>query len=175
MFDAEPIGGMVGGVKVLLIGEAPGKTGERIGAGPFDPSTRSGRRLADLAGVADVRDVFGAINLLNRWPGRTAHGSAFPAGQARKQAEQLWQDLPADVDLLLVGSRVATAFQVTAAPLSWLGVVRPFEEVGERPIRGRARNVAIFPHPSPVNRYWNDPSNEVRARRFLRALVRDAA
>ena len=33
-------------------------------------------------------------------------------------------------------------------------------------------DAVVFPHPSGVNRWWNDPVNERQARFFLRELLR---
>jgi hypothetical protein len=150
---------------VILIGEAPSERGGKLANyRAFDARTRSGAKLARLAGVADVADVFGTINLIDRWPGRTSHGAVFPAGLARRNANRLWTTLPPDVDLLLIGLRVAASFDVSVPYLRW-------ETLAGDP----DRRVAVFPHPSGVNRWWNDPKHEVRARRFLRRLAAEEA
>lgn len=159
---------------LFVVGEAPGDPATRAAGGrPFDSRTRSGRRLAELLGVEEVADAYPVLNLVDRWPGRTAHGSAFPRGLARSRADALWFDLPAG-DLLLVGKRVAAAFDVSVAYLCWESVTR-YRPTGTAEVRyGRRRAVAVFPHPSGVNRWWNEPTNVVAAARFARTLRRRA-
>ena len=60
--------------------------------------------------------------------------------------------------VLLAGRGVAGAF----------GVDLPFFLWAEE----RGMMVAVVPHPSGVSRWWNDPANERRARRFLRGEAR---
>lgn len=147
---------------VILVGEAPSARGRTANYRAFDARSRSGAKLARLADVADISDVFGTVNLVDRWPGRTSHGTVFPAGLARRNANRLWLTLPPDVDLLLVGLRVATAFDVSVPYLRW-------ETLSGDP----DRRVAVFPHPSPTNSWWSDPKHEIRARRFLRRLAKE--
>lgn len=148
---------------IILVGEAPSERGGKLpNYRAFDSRTRSGSKLARLADVPEIADVFGTVNLVDRWPGRTSHGTVFPAGLARRNASRLWATLPGDVDLLLVGLRVADAFDVSVPYLRW-----------ETLVGDPDRRVAVFPHPSGVNRWWNEPKNEIRARRFLRRLAKE--
>lgn len=60
--------------------------------------------------------------------------------------------------MLLAGKRVASAFgldeEYLADPVAF-------------PIGGRPVAVHVVPHPSGVNRWWNEPANRERARAFL--------
>jgi len=159
---------------IAFVAEAPGEPGSRLEGGRvLDSRTRSGRRLAELLGVEEVADRFLALNLVDRWPGRTAHGSAFPAGLARKNAVEIFGSLPVDVDLVLVGRRVARAFGVSNAYLRWTQVSQRQTADGRTTSEVLHRRAVVIPHPSGVNRWWNDPKNEARARRFLRGLARE--
>lgn len=130
-----------------------------IGEIPFDPSTREGKRLAHLMGVASVPDAFACVSLVDRWPGRTGRGEVFPNGQAKRQAEYLWRDLPTERKLLLVGRRVAHAFALSHLEyLTWTTVRRSGTP---------ARVVTVVPHPRAY-RWWSEPTNAARAARFLR-------
>jgi hypothetical protein len=40
---------------------------------------------------------------------------------------------------------------------------------------GPASLLAVAPHPSGISHWWNEPANVRRAKRFWRALARDAA
>lgn len=149
--------------KLILVGEAPPDP-HRGMKRAFDPSARSGRRLAELFGVDDVSETFTTVNIVNRWPGRTAHGAAFPAGLAKANARNLWRSLDLDGDLLLVGRRVSNAFGLGDAPYLRWGNYDGDEVV---------RRVAVFPHPSGTNRWWNEEGNPERARRFARRVIRE--
>lgn len=62
-----------------------------------------------------------------------------------------------------IQSRVARAFRVPATSCYYFARHR----------RGRAW-WCVFPHPSGVNRWWNDPDNTRRAERYLRRLWEEA-
>lgn len=131
-------------MRPLLIGEAPGRAAVL-------PGGRCGRRLAELAGVDDLAAAFRIRNLLDRWPGPDGtKGSAFDVGDARRLAAELRSPGP----WILLGLRVAAAMEVRAPYLRWTWA--------------RGRRVAILPHPSGVNRWWNNAANAHAAARFLR-------
>lgn len=96
-------------------------------------------------------------NLLGEWPGPSTKGSAWDARRAREAAEALAAVVEPDRLLVMLGHRVASAFRLDGRYLD----VRP----GSFPS-------VVFPHPSAVNRWWNDPRNVERARRFLAACSR---
>ena len=160
---------------IAFVAEAPGEKGSRLaGAKVLDSRTRSGRKLAELLGVDEVADRWPCLNLVDRWPGRTAHGSAFPAGLAKANAALIFETLPPDVDLVLVGQRVARAFGVADGYFQW---TRVFPLSSNRP----TRRAVVVPHPSGVNRWWNEPAQRDEgapvpavsgARRLTRAPTR---
>lgn len=138
--------------RVTIVGQAPGR---RNGAAlAFEGP--SGRRLAALAGVSEreLRRRAKLVNLLPRWPGAAGKGDLFPAAAAKKAAKgmRLGGRVP------LAGRGVARAFGVGAAPfLEWFTL-------------GRCE-AAVFPHPSGVSHWWNDPANRAEAARFLAAVL----
>lgn len=161
--------------RVLLVGESPARNGEAgdafverlwravtnrppIGCARTPRDDRLRRGLAK-----QVR----ARNLLDYWPGRdrwkSERGTRFPAAEAREAAARLMKRPgPCDV-LLLAGRRVALAF---GADPVYFREVRP-------PAIGR--QTFVVPHPSGLNRWWNDPLNRDRARAFLEhVLLEDA-
>lgn len=155
-------------MRPLLIGQAPSRTAT---GRAFDGPNGSGARLSRLLG-RPLLDAVDAINLLDRWPGKKGKGDAFPAGTARRAALRLAPSLRNDVRrgrgraVIFVGRGVAAAFGESTrcnatGRLYCLGW--HWSEHGFR--------YAILPHPSAVNRWWNDPKNVARARRFLRAAV----
>lgn len=138
-----------------IIGQAP----SRDGAGAVAPfSGRSGAFLARLAGAEDfddVRRLAQVENVLARWPGKRGKGDAFPILEARAAAARL--KFGGGDAVLFVGRGSAAACGFRAPFLAW----RTFR-------LGRA---AVFPHPSGVNRWWNDAGNRQAAGRFLRAFL----
>jgi uracil-DNA glycosylase len=139
---------------ILIVGEAPGRR-------PGQPlSGRCGDRLAALLQLPrqlwDLSGEVSACNLLDRWPGPAGKGSAFPTGLARLRAHELACRLDAGTVVVLLGRRLARAARVQAAYFEWGSL-------------GRARCVVV-PHPSGVNRWWNDQANQDQAARFFARL-----
>jgi uracil-DNA glycosylase len=142
-------------VRPLLVGEAPGL---RTSGPAFGGGGASGRRLARLAGLARLAEVFDCVNLLDAWPGPAGKASAFPLGRAREAATALLEERGPGQVVVCVGSRVWAAFGL-----------RPAESLTAVAREGTC--FVLIPHPSGVNRWWNEPGAEERAGRFLRLLV----
>jgi uracil-DNA glycosylase len=141
---------------VIIIGQAPGPRGD---GEPL--SGQAGRRLSALCGltVDAYLAQFERVNLLTHFPGKAGKGDAFPLPAARKAAAALLPALEGR-RVVLLGGKVAAAFGLQQAPLLvW------------RPLGGAM--VAVAPHPSGINRWWNDPRNVRRARRFWRTFSRN--
>ena len=129
--------------RLLIVGEQPSGTGGDALAG------RAGDRLAELAGI--TRDRYLTLRRANllATPGRWDRADAAVAAKAIDAGE------PDHVELLLLGRRVAAAFDVPAAP--WF----------TSPRLPSGRTVYLIPHPSGRNRLWNDHETRRRARAFL--------
>ena len=93
--------------KVLLIGQAPSRSGD-----PLTPlEGRNGRRFASLAGISfdEYLERTERMNLFDEWPGKNGKGDAWDPVEARRRAEDLrfgligWR-------VLFVGRNVAAAF-----------------------------------------------------------------
>lgn len=145
--------------KLLLIGQAPSKTGDNLH--PLEG--RIGRMLSGLAGVAfdDYLMLTERINLFSEWTGRRegAKGDSWDDLAARQRASELVRGFR-DRTVVLLGRNVGRAFGLDRLPwMTWID----FEG-------GRA---AVLPHPSGIVRWWNDPKNRAEAGRFLKlALAR---
>jgi uracil-DNA glycosylase len=143
--------------RVLLIGQGPSRRRPR-GARAFD-GPGAGAHLAKLAGVpqAELLRRVRAVNLLKTWRGKAGKGDRFPMAAARRAAAKLYSSKlyhEADV-VVFVGDAVARAFGV-----------------------GRLKPCGIYwgwaaklPHPSGVNRWYNEQANRDLASRFLRDLI----
>jgi len=138
--------------KILMIGQAPGKRGGEPCMGFFFT------RIWEPAGLTEdeYRKIFDRRNLLSRWPGKNGKGDAFPMPAARRAAKRIEVD---GRTIVLAGRNVAAAF----------GICVPF--LVEYWERGAIWHV--FPHPSGVNLWWNDPENKRMAERHAREILRN--
>lgn len=138
--------------KIIMIGQAPGQHG--------DPSSPlASKRLADLCGLSvwEFKDRFDRINLLATWPGKRGKGDEFSMTEARISAMEMVGSLSGR-RVIFVGKQVARAFQFFGTDyFTW-------EEFG-------SMLVCLIPHPSGVNRFWNDPERVEQAQGFLRSLI----
>jgi hypothetical protein len=161
-------------VKPLIIGEAPSKN-------EYPPSPiagRIGKRLAECAGLSlqDFLEHFERRNLLEVRQDTKEKGFEFDARAASLAADKLWHDGALLTDypsisgrrddavfapgrvVLLLGYRVATAFG--AANIYFM-----------KQTLGTEAEVYVLPHPSGVNRWWNDPFNAALVTKFMRSIV----
>lgn len=138
--------------RLLVVGEAPSK-GSPLGAPALEG--RSGAFLAKLLGFYTSRSMrarVDLVNVLSEWPGGSGNGSRFPVGEAKQVASKM--EVKAGHAILL--GRAACAFGVPR------GYFRPVE------LPGRGQTVFWrVPHPSGVNRWWNDKGNLELATRFF--------
>lgn len=146
-------------MRVLVVGQAPSRDGSGRRRA-FDGA--SGRRLETIIGWP-LRDLDGWVftNLLPSFPGREGRGDAFPIREARRAAEgKRLRRLMRDVDaVVLCGRGVARAFGVHEPFFCWTnyGAVTP--------------PMIVIPHPSGINRAWNDPEATRQARLILRGMA----
>mgnify|MGYP001576063991 FL=1 len=151
----------------IIIGEAPSRNGD-----PKKPITgRPGRCLARAAfgAAADVPRFLAGFerkNLIGTWPGQEGKGSAWPVAAARKAAGTLLPELAGRTAILL-GKRVARAFGM--ARLAYFAWAPIKVAAGMRPAW-----VVVVPHPSGINRWWNDAANRKKAGGWLRVAWHDS-
>jgi uracil-DNA glycosylase len=126
-------------------------------AGGIAFSGRSGQKLAQLAGVKheDLTAYFDMYNLIPYWPGKAGKGDAFPKEEAKQYALNIWAWEHSRV--ILVGSAVADVLGYKGPHCLW--------------ILFRGKWVAYVPHPSGINRFYNDKKNVATVSRFLKEAV----
>ena len=163
--------------KIVIIGEAPKvdsriatlalRLRERTGEEGLErlmnriPITgRIGRRLAGLCGLDyhDFLRTFDRRNLLNYEQGPLGKGDDFDPFAARRSALLMTPALTGR-EVVLLGRRVERAFLgPTSLPyLSWTDL--------------QGVRWATCPHPSGINRWWNEPANRSKAEEFWNAAV----
>lgn len=154
--------------RVVLMGEAPpAKHDVNVGE-PL--SGRSGRILADCCGVDlwAFMQAFERRNLLRAFPGLApgGKGTLWPKDLARDAARRVIAErLLEGRRVVFLGGRVLDAFA------SWVPLLRNQERL--RWVDLGAFEVAVAPHPSGVNRWWNDWRHREQAKAFWRdALTR---
>jgi uracil DNA glycosylase superfamily protein len=155
--------------RILLIGEAPGKSGR-----PMAPALegRAGRRLARLMGVSEeiYLRITDRVNLLPRWTG-ARDDTPWPAAQARRAAVRMIRSQLLDqrAGVVLLGRRVAAAFGVEPdLPWATPAFVRPALDRDLRACQDLGlltswivalERAYVMPHPSGASRWWNSRRN----------------
>jgi hypothetical protein len=149
--------------KIGLVGEAPGpRTRADCPFYPYPPQSAAGRLLAYLGWTrAQYLTTFARINLLSEWP-----GPSFPVGKARECVPHVVAALHPR-PMLLMGKGVAAAFGVSVIPpLSLVKIPLAHRERGTV-----LAEVAIVPHTSGRNLWYNDPANRLAVREFVNSLL----
>lgn len=176
----------------LLLGEAPSKSGDRYWMCPLSGDV--GVRLCTWAGIEPLPpqrglsrygqhyyalvDHFECRNLLRRYPGPQGRGAAFPMELAYPAVGRTLPDLDGRV-VVMLGVRLPRAFLAPPAPMfEWRThsiTVDPDEQGAPEGSRGRTFTwrYAVIPHPSGLNRAYNDPDNIAKAQRVLREALSD--
>jgi hypothetical protein len=149
--------------RLALVGEAPGpRTRADCPFYPYPPGSAAGRLLEYLEWPrCKYLLTFARMNLLSEWP-----GTSFPVARAREcvphVVSALWPR-----PMLLMGRGVAAAFGVSLLdPLVLSEVTLPCE--------GRANvlaRVAVVPHTSGRNLWYNERANRAAVRDFVDSLL----
>lgn len=147
-------------MKPIIVGEQPSKTGD-----PSKPiEGRIGRRLAECCGLSfdEYLRTFDRVNLLPKrieYGPERGNGDAFNVRLAKGAARSLVGSWSSGRVFLILGKRAASAF----------GLVE-VEYFDACPL-GSGIKAFVVPHPSGINRWWNDPAHEVEMCAFMRRFV----
>lgn len=141
-------------MKPIIVGQAPSRSSD-----PSEPlSGRSGERLAFLCNCThgEFLAAFERRNLLDAFPGKDGKGDGFVSpGEARLLAIPLISQF-IDRRIILLGNMVATAFGVEYPHYAF------FRHLGA--------SYTVTPHPSGINRHWNEPGSVQTAAVFWRSV-----
>jgi hypothetical protein len=139
-------------VKPLLVGEA-----NPYGADPYFalyplPEQASGGRLARILGLSESQ-------YLRFFDRRNLCPTKWSAPVARAQAEAIRESirLGERTAVVLLGAKVSRAFGLDYAPFT------------------ASRHLYVLPHPSGLNRIWNEAGSVERARELLAPVLREVA
>jgi len=141
--------------KIGLVGQAPSRRGDprKPLAGP------NGRKIARLAGMSYEELIACRRRHLNpHYNGKRGEDNAFDHAKGNANAADVLMDWRVE-RIVLLGKKVARCFGFRDLPF-----------LAEINIYGR--RFLIFPHPSGVNRWWNERQNERRARQLLQRFLR---
>ena len=122
-----------------------------------------GEKLAKIAGLhrLDFYRRFGRYHLNPRWNGKNGTGDAFDRVVAEKRVAEILA--LGSTSFVLLGAEVARAFGFKK--FEPLNVVESYDEKRVR------RSYLLFPHPSGINLWWNEPFNRHRAEKRLREFL----
>lgn len=142
-------------MKPLLIGEAPSKN--EVTPRPLEG--RVGKRLAACCNMPleAYLEHFDRTNLLSVRQDTKEKGFEFDLRAAKVAAEALVSGFKKGQIVVLLGGRVAEAFGIHDHYFTWCQI--------------NEADVTIFPHPSSVSRWWNDPANVRQAEVFMQSIV----
>ncbi len=135
-------------VKVLVVGQAPGRLAHASGT-PWDD--KSGDRLRDWLGLS--REIFysvpelGIVPMGMCFPGTGKNGDLPPRKEcATAWHERLWAQMPGLQLTLLIGKYAQQAYLPDGARLSVTAAVKAWRDYFPRWLP--------LPHPSPRNNLW---------------------
>jgi uracil-DNA glycosylase len=165
----------------LILGETPSRSGDRFWRYPLSGDV--GVRLALWAGLVpeeegmDLKDygafywplrgAYDLANVIERWPGqgRRGRGADWPLDEAHRGLNRLLDNgvLPRNRVIVCLGRRVLDL--IVHRQLDFYRWVR---------FKGTGWQIAGIPHPSKLNRMYNDPAHVAAAGKTLRGAIKRA-
>lgn len=150
--------------KIIILGQAPAAT-----YGEEEPLAGAARdALLRYAGRVNRHDLWQQLvepmNLLDYYPGKQGKGDRFPVAEAEAAAWNMIEELHGRT-VVMLGKNVMKAFGLKLDWFQWKTVTSC----------GCTFEVAVCPHPSGVNRWWNSSTNKEKAKRFLDRLFTQGA
>lgn len=106
------------------------------------------------------------VNVLDRWPGKGINGDKFPISEAKPRAAAL-VPMMANRFVILLGSNVVRAFGIPKFKYYDWHTVQDSKNSNII----ITRKCSILPHPSGVNRIWNNPDEVLKAKKFFQLIL----
>ena len=151
-------------MRLMFVGQSPSR--ETEGLPPF--VGKCGQFLAELMGTTQEQMLLDHdfINVLDHWPGKGLNGDKWPLTEATVAAQKKLESLRGRT-VVLLGKNVARAFNKGLwRYLEWYEIRSP-KNLADVVVPA----VTIVPHPSGVNRYYNNPDNKAIVSKFLQMLA----
>lgn len=172
--------------KIYLLGEAPNEKTDGHPKLWLRPDSSGIAHTANLllarSGLRREQylEMFERDCLLHYYPGRDGRGAKFPLIAAREVSVDAIRKAERHPSAVVLGRRLSRAFSWMdgvsgkSVPLEHLQFFRWYLAAPHGvDVWSRSVPAAIVPHPSGVNRWWNDPKNQRRAKRFFTSLRKD--
>ncbi len=142
--------------QVLFVGQGPSQHGD-----PWKPLEGIvAVRLAELLGIHPVNFIkkYARINLNTEWIGKAGKGDVFDVVEGRRAAKNLL--MGSWTHYVLLGRNVADCFG--------LEIDEPLQMFCAE---GADKHYLLLPHPSGINRWWNDPEHRKAAAWALKSFL----
>lgn len=145
------------GPKIVIVGQQPNANDPEDPLAPDNPMW-AGYRLMSLAGLTpgEYRDRFQRINL-----NYEAESKFRVSTPQRHRAMDIFTTVREDDILVILGTAVEKAFKGLLPPLQPCIIQKAHRNV----------DVVLIPHPSGLNRWWNDPMNTKLAVETLKQVI----
>lgn len=150
-------------MRICFIGQAPSR--ETDGKPPF--TGKCGKFLAELLGTTQEQMLVDHdfVNVIDYWPGKGPNGDKFPMTEAKIRARAMLKTL-SDRTVVLLGANVARAFG--ASKFEYFSRYQILDPETKKVV---VSQMTVIPHPSGINRKWNDPEIRIYAYKFLTHLA----
>lgn len=137
---------------VIFVGQGPSQDGD-----PYCPlEGRVGEKLGELLEVGNFPEQFARINLNSEWIGKgSGKGDVFDHSEGKTAAKVLLRG--SWTRYVLLGKQVALCFDANGEPLET--------------VTHGVKSFFLLPHPSGINRWWNNPDNARKAKEKLGKFV----
>lgn len=165
--------------KILVVGQQPNSNDPEDPLSP-DDKMWAGYRVMSLAGLnpQSYRDTFHRVNINYENEGKFTVSVA-----QRNRAIDIFKIVKKNDTLIILGTAVEKCFkgffdsrlEPCIRTTMWKALEHPYLAPGDQfyTVREHWADVYLIPHPSGLNRWWNDPSNTLLATQTLRQIIAD--
>ena len=165
--------------KIVIVGQQPNSNDPEDPLSPDDVMW-AGYRVMSLSGLdpRSYRDTFHRVNI-----NYENEGKFTTSVKQKSRAIGVWKTVRRSDTLILLGTAVEKCFkglidsklEPCAKTPMWKPLEHPYLAPGDRfyTMREHWCDAYMIPHPSGLNRWWNDPSNTKLAADTLRQIIAD--
>lgn len=137
---------------ILIVGQGPSQHGD-----PDRPLEGAADRLGPLLGITPALFInrYARINLNAQWIGKAGKGDVFDIAEGYTSTKVLLRG--SWTHYVLLGQKVAQCFGIKSDPCTAVEAIN--------------KHFLLLPHPSGINRWWNDAENRSRASAKMREFL----